>query len=213
MWPLRQFIGDVLGVGGRRFVELLIGQLDETVAGVRLVQRAVRGDLGWPEAREDIARVAGRGERLREDLGREVAAALITPIDREDLARVARSTQDVLDNLRDFTRLVDLLRMSDTRAMVPVVEAIDAAIRVLREAVVGIAVEPRAIGQRAALTRQAAHAVRRAYDEALAELLRGDVAMETLRQREVLRRLDVVGLRLGEAGDALTDAAVKRAVH
>ena len=213
MWPLRQFIGDVLGVGGRRFVEPLIGQLDETVAGVRLVQRAVRGDLGWPEAREDIATVAGRGERLREDLGREVAAALITPIDREDLARVARSTQDVLDNLRDFTRLVDLLRMSDTRAMVPVVEAIDAAIRVLREAVVGIAVEPRAIGQRAALTRQAAHAVRRAYDEALAELLRGDVAMETLRQREALRRLDVVGLRLGEAGDALTDAAVKRAVH
>ena len=34
--------------------------------------------------------------------------------------------------------------------------------------------------------------------------------MEVLKVREVLRRLDVVGLRIGEATDALSDAAVKR---
>ena len=34
--------------------------------------------------------------------------------------------------------------------------------------------------------------------------------MEVLKCRELLRRLDVVGLRLNEAADRLSDAAVKR---
>jgi len=34
--------------------------------------------------------------------------------------------------------------------------------------------------------------------------------MEVLKSRELLRRLDVVGLRLNEAADVLSDAAVKR---
>ena len=34
--------------------------------------------------------------------------------------------------------------------------------------------------------------------------------MEVIKAREILRRLDVVGLRLNEAADVLSDAAVKR---
>lgn len=44
----------------------------------------------------------------------------------------------------------------------------------------------------------------------LADVLEGDVTTGMLRRRELLRRLDVVGLRFGEAVDALADAAVKR---
>jgi hypothetical protein len=34
--------------------------------------------------------------------------------------------------------------------------------------------------------------------------------MAVVRRRELLRRLDVVGLRLNEAADRLSDAAIKR---
>jgi len=42
-------------------------------------------------------------------------------------------------------------------------------------------------------------------------LLHGDhVTMQTLRERELLRRLDVAGLRLATAADALISGALKR---
>lgn len=45
---------------------------------------------------------------------------------------------------------------------------------------------------------------------AVAEVLdEPEVTPQMLKRRELLRRLDVVGLRLGEAADALADGAVK----
>ena len=64
--------------------------------------------------------------------------------------------------------------------------------------------------QAALATRKAAGQVRRLYQLQLAELLSGPLDNETLKRRELLRRLDVVGLRLGEAADALADGALKR---
>jgi hypothetical protein len=45
---------------------------------------------------------------------------------------------------------------------------------------------------------------------ALAKLYAGELSVETLKARDLLRRLDVVGLRLNEAADFLLDASVKR---
>ena len=61
--------------------------------------------------------------------------------------------------------------------------------------------------------RSAKHAnkARNAYHDAMCDLLHSDdVTMQTLRHRELLRRLDVAGLRLGEAADALTSGVLKR---
>ena len=51
----------------------------------------------------------------------------------------------------------------------------------------------------------------RLYDLQLAALYREPLSAATLKQRDLLRRLDVVGLRFGEAADILSDAAIKRA--
>jgi predicted nucleic acid-binding protein len=45
---------------------------------------------------------------------------------------------------------------------------------------------------------------------AASSAVRGELRMGVLKEREALRRLDVVGLRLGEAADALSDAAMKQ---
>jgi hypothetical protein len=44
----------------------------------------------------------------------------------------------------------------------------------------------------------------------VASLFEQEVSTELLKRRELLRRLDVVGLRLGECADALSDAMLKR---
>ena len=56
-----------------------------------------------------------------------------------------------------------------------------------------------------------ANEARDAFHDEMAELLGGgEVTMRTLRDRELLRRLDVAGLRLASAADALISGALKR---
>lgn len=208
--PLARVIGELRGRSSRRFVELLVGHVEATLDGARLVERAARGEIDWAEARVAMRQVEHRGDEYRESLIGELATAIITPIDREDLFRVSRSIDDVLDNLRDVVRLCDLFEIRDAAVMVPVLETIVTAVTALREVTVVIVDAPREITTRASLVKKAGNRIRRAYDAALAELFRGELRMEVLREREVLRRLDVVGLRLGEAADALSDAAMKR---
>lgn len=208
--PLGRVIGELRGRSSRRFVELLVGHVEVTLDGARLVERAARGEIDWAEARVAMHQLEHRGDEYRGSLIGELATAIITPIDREDLFRVSRSIDDVLDNLRDVVRRCDLFEIRDAAVMVPLLETIVTAVTALREAIVVIVDAPREITTRASLMKKAVNRIRRAYDAALAELFRGELRMEVLREREVLRGLDVVGLRLGEAADALSDAAVKR---
>ena len=60
--------------------------------------------------------------------------------------------------------------------------------------------------------RKEAGQVRRAYQEGLAQIFSTELTMETLKTRELLRRLDVIGLRLSEGADALLDGLIKRAI-
>ena len=208
--PLSRVFRDLRGRSSRRFVELLTGHVDATLEGARLAERAVRGEVSWEAARTEIINVEHRGDALRRELILELSTAIVTPIDREDLFRVSRSIDDVLDNLRDFVRECDLFAIQDGASMLPVVHAIVEAVGELRGAVVVVAVAPRQVGPRALVAHKAANQVRRSYDAALAELFGGELVMEVLKVREVLRRLDVVGLRVAEAAAALSDAAVKR---
>lgn len=208
--PLARVVGELRGRSGRRFVALLAGHVEATVEAARLVERAARGELTWPEARIAMRDVEHDGDRYRETLIEELTAAIVTPIDREDLFRTSRSIDDVLDNLRDVVRLCDLFEIHDARVMVPVLATIVPAIETLGEAIAIIVTEPREIRPRASSVKKAGNKIRRSYDAALEELFRGELRMEVLKLREALRRLDVVGLRVNEAADALSDAAVKR---
>ncbi len=208
--PFSRVVHDLRGLSSRRFVELLAGHVDVTLEGARLVERAARGELDWDEARTEMTAVEHRGDELRKTLILELASAIVTPIDREDLFRISRSIDDVLDNLRDFLRECDLFAIEKRTTMLPVAAAIGEAIVGLREAIVVIADAPGRISERSLHAKKAGNEIRRRYDAALGELFAGELEMEVLKVREVLRRLDVVGLRLGEAADALSDAAVKR---
>ena len=207
---LVKLIRDLAGGTDRRFVDLLGRQLQATLEGSALACRAVARDLTWDQARSFMTEIEHRGDELRGQLVRELSTSLVTPIDREDLFRISRSIDDVLDNLRDFVRECGLFDVKDTTRLRPVLDAVVDAIRQLQAAVEVIAVARQEIGRRALTARKASGQIRRQYDTQLAMLYQQGLTTELLRERELLRRLDVVGLRLGEAADALSDAAVKR---
>lgn len=154
--------------------------------------------------------VEHQGDSSRSQLVAALARILATPIDAEDLFRLSRSIDDVLDNLRDFVREVDLYRVDDLDFALPIGQAVAEGIESLRAALRQLDNPRGRTGEATVSTRKAASRVRRIYEQQLAELLNRELTNETLKRRELLRRLDVVGLRLGEAADALADGALKR---
>lgn len=207
---LRHLARDLTGRSDGVLIDLLYAQVAAARTAAELCRDAVgqRADAG--PARQEVARVEHEGDEHRRRLIAELSRSLVTPIDREDMFRLSRSIDDVLDNLRDFAREWDLYGVGGAEPLHAVLEALVEVIAHLEEAIDGIRGRPSAITGAVLAAKKAVNRVRYLYQDALAELFAGDLDMDVLRQRELLRRLDVVGLRLGEAADALADAAVKR---
>lgn len=201
---------DLTGRSTEDMVELLEDQLVCTERGARLVMSMADGSISSDEAHRFMRDVEHEGDGARAGLVATLGRVLTTPIDAEDMFRLSRSIDDVLDNLRDFVREVDLYRPERVDFALPLAETLVEGLECLRpafEQLDGAAGEarPATLG-----ARKAAGQVRRLYQHQLAELLNQPLDNETLKRRELLRRLDVVGLRLGEAADALADGALKR---
>ncbi len=196
--------------GSLALVTSLERQLDEVLAACRLAHDVAAGTTDITAAREKMKRIEHKGDVQRAELVRGLAGVLVAPIDREDLFRLSRSIDDVLDNIHDFVRELDLYEMAETDVFSAPLEEAATAIDDLRAAVRTITRSPAETGQAALTAKKSANEIRRRYDEEVALLFQGPLSMEMLKRRELLRRLDVVGLRLNEAADVLSDAVVKR---
>jgi hypothetical protein len=208
---LPRIIGDLAGRSGQRFVGYLLGQTDAAIEGAQIVRRCVAGEISRAAAVDEMRVVEHRGDQVRGELVRDLGSALVTPIDREDLFRVSRALDDVLDVLRDFVRQWELFEMDRSAIIAPVVDATCAALADLREAVGVVDAEPRMITTRALQANKSGNAIRRSHDVQLAALYRRTLSVDTLKERDLLRRLDVVGIRFGAVANTLSDAAIKRA--
>jgi len=189
---------------------ILERQLEETSVACKLARAVAEGSADPSQAHERMAEIEHAGDVLRGELVTRLAGVLVSPIDREDLFRLSRSIDDVLDNLRDFVREWDLYQIEGGESFVTVLDAIAGGVEDLRLAVQTLASSAKDTSQSALVSKKSANEIRRQYDAEVGRLFRGELTMDMLKARELLRRLDVVGLRLNEAADVLSDAAVKR---
>lgn len=208
---VRELARDLSGRTQHLFTELLVEQLDATIEAGRLVDEVVRGHLDVPAARAAMTRVEHAGDSKRAQLIYELSRCLTTPIDREDIFRLSRSVDDVLDNLRDFLREAELFETVDLEPFRRVLPPILQALMCLRTASAALVKLSPEISLQTLAARKAANAIRREYEIVLAGLFTEPTNAEVLKRRELVRRLDVVGLRIAEAANALADGYVKRA--
>ncbi len=208
MRPLGRIWRDLTGQSADRFAELLDDHLDAVLSSIRTTRAALNGERDhWVQTIEDLEHV---GDRCRADLIRELSGALTTPIDHEDLFRLSRSIDDVLDNVRDFTHETQLYEPADVRVFDGILDALARGTDGLRQAVARLVQSPQAVLDASWAPKHGATLVRTQYEQAMAELLHRPLTLDTLRVRELLRRLDIAGLRLSEAADTLADGALKR---
>lgn len=207
---LRRKVGQLTGSIDTDLADRLAAQVAATRRGVALARSAAVGGSDSAEMGHRIDAIEREGDDARAGLITMLSSALMTPFDREDLFRVSRSIDDVLDNLQDFVREVGLYHVSDEGFLV-ILDAVDECLAELAHAFAEPLGDRPTLIAHALAASKASNRVRRCYQDELAQLFGSDeVTMTLLKHRELLRRLDVVGLRLGEAADALADGAVKR---
>ncbi len=190
-------------------IATLEAQLTEAAAACRLARSVAEGRITSADALLRIAEIEHRGDAMRSELVTRLTGVLAAPIDREDLFRLSRSIDDVLDNLRDFVRAWDMYDVAAAGRFSGLLDAAARGIEDLQLAIQAIARDPNDVTT-ALATKKSANEIRRQYEIELGRLFRGEPTMEVVKSRELLRRLDVVGLRLNEAADRLSDAAIKR---
>lgn len=207
---LQRFARDLTGGNDVVLVGHLIDQLDATLQGVAIARALAGGEIDTADARAQLGKVESSGDDARRTLIAELSRTLVAPMDREDLFRLSRSVDDILDNLRDLAREFDLYDIPQEPLLADALANIEAGVLGLREAVECLVEEPGRASLRAAEAKK--NDVRASYQQAMAGLLAPgqEVTTEVMRRRELLRRVDVTGLRLAEAADALSDGAVKR---
>lgn len=207
---MRRLVRDLTGRNDDVLVGHLLGQVDAARAAVDVACEVAGGRRGSEESRTDMERIEQEQEDHRDDLVAELAAVLAPPMDREDLFRLARSVDDVLGNLVDLNREMALFGFDSGDLLVPALEGVGAGLDDLRTGIEALVDDPEAAQQGAREAKR--NGIREAYQDAVAQLLDGDEPVTTgqVKQRIVLRRVDVIGLRLGEAADALVDGTIKR---
>lgn len=205
----RELWDDLLGRGEDRLREPLRRQM---IVGTSIADMLLEAIAAGTLADVDIDGIreleAEADEALDAVLNR-VSRTLHTPIDREDLFRLSRSLDDVVDNLRDFGVEVVGYGVGNQHRFEGPLRALRSGCESMRSAIEQLSSEPDELA-RAARDVKHANSARHAYHDEMAKLLREDLTMDTIRDRELLRRLDVAGLRLGEAADALASGALKR---
>lgn len=209
----RRVLGDLGGRPRRIVITHLRAQILSAIEGTQLAIRMCNGQVSTEQARAEISEIEHRGDEQRAKLVHALGESITTPIDREDLYRLSRSADDVLDNLRDFVRESDLYAPNSLAPMAEPLAMVVEGLSSLKDAVAAVVQSPDSVNALSLQARKHSNQVRIIYQTRLADLFsETEVTMDILKSRELLRRLDVVALRLGEATDALNDGMLKRSM-
>ncbi|MCP2329600.1 hypothetical protein HDA40_008107 [Hamadaea flava] len=135
-----------------------------------------------------------RATARRGDLIGRLRRSATSPVDREDLFRLSRSVDDVLDAVRDFVREFDLFGELPQPVYGPVLDRLADALSRLDVAVGLLATGPRDAALAAVAAKKPG--VRAAYQLAVSDLPAEPVPGRDLVTILLLGRLDLAGRRL-----------------
>jgi hypothetical protein len=189
---------------------MLAGQISAARDGIVLARAMADKEITPAQARTRIAEVERQGDEMRAQLVEQLSRTLVAPLDREDLFRLSRSIDDVLDTIRDFLREADMYHIEQRASYLPLLDGVEAAIDALGSAIATMWTAPHEVPLKGLAAKKAARQVNRAYQDGFAKIVGGDMTPAAIKRRELTKRLDWVGVRITEAANVLTDGALKR---
>jgi uncharacterized protein len=130
-----------------------------------------------------------RGDEMLKELNTALRDTFVTPIDRQDIYNLGETLDDMLTYINNAAREIRLFGVPVTPSMRKIAEILEAAARLIKQAVDYLQREPQRAWQCALAIQEAEGRVEDRYRQALLELFGGSDFHTIFKQREVYRHL------------------------
>ena len=193
------------------FFELLVKQSDKTLQGISALESFMKHpDISLAK---EVERLEKEADEVRRTLVQELNRSFVTPIDREDIFALSRTVDDILDY--GYTTINEMLTfdVKPNDYLASMVITLREATNEIYLALLQLGNNPQVVLEHASRAKKLENEVELIYREALSKLFNkaddiGEV-LYILKLREIYRHLSNAADRVDEAGNALSDIAVK----
>jgi len=193
------------------FVRLLIQQAEWTVQGIEALEGYMRKRSA--KHAERLGLVEKEADEVRRILIDELNRTFVTPLDREDIHRLSRSIDDILDYAYTTIGEMEILGVEPNDFLRRITSLLGDAAREILMAVQRLGDHPNVANDHAVRAKALENRVEQVYREAVADLFNQpqDVAhiVKMLKLREIYRHLSNAADRGDEAANTISDIVVK----
>jgi predicted phosphate transport protein (TIGR00153 family) len=193
------------------FVLLLIQQAEWTVDGMDALEGYMKKRSAKHAERLNMAEK--EADEVRRILIDELNRTFVTPIDREDIHRLSRSIDDVLDYAYTTIDEMEILEVEPNDFLRRITSLLGEAAREILLAMQRLDDHPSVANDHAVRAKALENRVEQVYREAVADLFHQpqDVEhiVEMLKLREIYRHLSNAADRGDEAANTISDIVVK----
>jgi uncharacterized protein len=195
----------------RVFYDLLGRESDNVLAGARKLEEAVRAFDNFEDRRREFKEIEHEGDEIVHEVYERVNKSFITPIDQEDLTRLASLYDDVLDYMYAVMNRIVLFEITGaTDPMRQFAEIVRASVEQTHKAVVSMRKADKAEIERAC--REVDSLENEAdvlLNESVAALFRSQDVIGILKLKEIYEYLESVTDKCEDLSFVIRDIMIK----
>jgi len=193
------------------FIKLIHDQAALTLDGLEALKSYF--ETQDPDMAKLLTTKEKEADEARRILIDELNRTFVTPFDREDIFRLSRAIDDVIDYAYSTVSEMEIFNVQATPFMLRIASLLRDAAYELLQAVDRLEQRPRISNDHAQRAKSLENRVEDVYREALADLFKGasdiDHVIRILKLREVYRHLSNAADRGDEAANVIADIVVK----
>jgi len=192
------------------FLRLLIQQAEQTKLGLEALETYM--NTGSAEAAARVGSAEKEADELRRILIDELHRTFVTPIDREDIFRLSRAIDDILDYAYSTVDEMCILQVEPNPHLRAMTSLLCKAATEIYMAMLRFRQHPNVAAEHAVRAKSLENRVETAYRQAIAELFSGPIdlahVVRMLKLREVYRHISNCADRGDEAANIIGDIIV-----
>lgn len=196
----------------KQFYTLLESESENVLEGANVFLDMLNNYDDIAVKQDKIKQIEHRGDTIVHDIFEELNKAFITPIDHEDISKLATSFDDVLDYIDGTSiRLVLYEIKKPEENMIKLAEIIVKQAKELDLALKGLRniKNPQEIEKRCIEVNRLENFADDIYKRSVAELFKRQDAIEIMKLKEVYERLEFATDKAEDAANVISDIVVK----
>lgn len=195
----------------KAFYDLLDKESEAVLVGARQLEDAVKSFDRMEERRKEFKQVEHNGDEIVHDIYEKVNRSFITPIDQEDLTRLASAYDDVLDFMYAvMNRLVLFEIKAPTQAMIGFAGIVRASVEQLHFAFISMRKVNRADIDRACIeVDRLENEADILLNESVASLFKSQDVINILKHKEIYEYLETTTDRCEDVSLIIRDILIK----